>query len=598
MSACAHKRTISQVLCAVVLILVFCFGALPGIQAGAVTPPPLRIVFQIGTGSSPGYSFTPDLADLENFHVEGGTVYLSGKHYNDPNSIVPANKDSNLNQRAAELSESLPQGLPLNAILIDFDEPFEKTLIGTTLTNHDLLAYQPNKGIAYVTSDLHQESPGVFELSQLFSHVEIDQVNENELILYYTVDLNQLSGTEPSEPAETEDPEEGSGGEETDADETEIDVIDDDTEESEETSNEAETEVSEVAPEESPEETETTEESEITEEPETEVPRQVEEEPEIDDSGEADTDQPDDVTEDTVPEDIEDATEETAAEEATADEAADESTSKPEDVADHDDPIEKDSKDDIITVVWKTSEEIALEHVKDGLDNLVKPQTVNTPEEGADEEAPAEAVNEEPHEEDAKDNRDVVVLLANPPTDDPLSEDSAEEETPTEEPDVAAPVTEEPATEEVSEPTTTPADPAMEKAPEETEPQVKLQAPADVTTTKIDQRFKVLEEATTILENYLPTLPEKNAFAARMQQRRIEELITELRDQTATNEHKAILQNAENVLNQSKLKLEIKSTVVLIGATGESLFYSIIIGSTLLTLGAGLIILRRRRKFT
>ena len=113
--------------------------------------------------------------------------------------------------------------------------------------------------------------------------------------------------------------------------------------------------------------------------------------------------------------------------------------------------------------------------------------------------------------------------------------------------------------------------------------------------TKLDQRFKKLEEASKLLESYLPGLPEENAFVARLQQRRIKELSEELKGQIATNEQREIYDEAQDILQRSEDKLEISSTVVVIGETGERLLLPLAFGGALFLIGVILFIVRRKQ---
>lgn len=581
MSASAHKRPISQVACAIVLALLFCFGAVPEIQAGALGTSILRIDFLVGDGLSMGIPFTPERADLENLQVDGGTVYISGNHDGLGNSLVPANRDASLNQRAAELSGSLSQDLPLNAILIDFQGAFDQVTLDINLTGRELMAYQANEGTAFTPEHLVQLTPNVYGLPQFFSHIDRNLETLDKLTLYYSVDFSGITGAEPSE-------------------------------------TEVSTEPSEEVTEPSEEPTELTEPSEAVTEPPaettetTEGTSPVEANPEITDETleEPTSETSSNVTEDPSQEETQESSEEPQPSETPEESSKDPLVTEASMQATEAEDLTDKSIVDPITVILKTPEELALEQVKDELNSLIKAPALQNASDKADTvEAPqVDEITPQPETPttpiENTENKGVVLLanLPSDPTDPTNPSDPTEPGNQAAEPTSVDPVVEVTATEAtaevVTEPTTTPANPAMETKPSETEPQVMLQAPSDVPASKLDQRFAVLKEATTTLEGYLPTLPEKNAFAARMQQRRIEELITELRSQASTNEHKEILQHAENVLNQSTLKLEIKSTVVLIGATGESLFYSILIGSTLLALGGGLIFLRRRRRFT
>lgn len=578
MSACAHKHSISQVVCAILLVLIFSFGAVPEVQAGAITNATLQVDFVVGDGLSMGTPFTPERTDLENLQVEGGTVYISGLHDGLGSSLVPANRDANLNQRAQELSASLAQELPLNSILIDFQGYFDDATISTKLSGRELLAYQANEGMAYTPGHLVQVTPNVYSLNQFFSHIDRNLENLEKLTLYYSVDFGFEEATDPSEseessefvedvtePTETSEPLE----ETTESVEESTEPTDEVTEPSEDLTTETSTEETEETTIE--ETTENTEDTEATESEEVTTEESLTVESVTDETATEETASEASETEETTPEVSE----------------TEEPTGSTENEEVQGEPVEEVDSG-IITVILKTPEELALEQVKNEISSLIKPvaetevEVITSPTEATVTETATEApeatetnpVTETPSEDNTQSAaREGVVLLANLPSD-PA----------------------EPTTDPTTEPRTTPADPAMETAPSEAEPQVQLQAPGVAPTSKLDQRFSVLSEASATLEGYLPTLPEQNAFAARVQQRRIEELITELRGQASTNEHKQILQHAEDVLSQSALKLEIKSTVVLIGATGESLLYTLGIGSTLLALGVGLIFLRKRRR--
>ena len=140
-----------------ILLLLAFYLISPALVTRAAFVPPLRVLFVEGNGQSTGEAFEPSLEQLQNITVDGGTVYISSEHFDTESgsSLVPANGDTNYDQRAYELSLGLVEPLPKNAILIDFDMDLTDASIDPTIEGRDWLAYQANGGMAYTTDYLY-----------------------------------------------------------------------------------------------------------------------------------------------------------------------------------------------------------------------------------------------------------------------------------------------------------------------------------------------------------------------------------------------------------------------------------------------------------